>query len=66
MQYAKLTASMILLWVLMFLIFAGPFFTIWTLNQMFQLKIEYTFKNWAAVVWLITLLHGIRFQVKKS
>jgi hypothetical protein len=36
----------------------GPFITIWSLNTLFTLSIEYTLETWCAVVWLLTITFG--------
>lgn len=51
---------------LLVVVTAGPFFTIWSLNTLFGLEIGYTFKTWCAVLWLLTLFHGIRVVVRSS
>ena len=50
----------------MVLVFFGPIFTIWSLNALFPLEIPYSFKTWAAVLWLITIFHGIRITMSKK
>lgn len=49
----------------LFLIF-GPIFTIWALNTVFGTEIPMTFKTWCAVVWLLTVLHGFKINVKSN
>jgi hypothetical protein len=56
---------LLLLGLLIALIGVGPIFTIWSLNTLFKLEIEMNFTNWCAVVWLMTVLHGIRISLKK-
>mgnify|MGYP001563052093 FL=1 len=34
----------------------GPLATIWALNQLFHLNLNFDFKTWAAVFWLAALL----------
>lgn len=43
-----------------------PIFTIWSLNTLFHTEIPYTFATWCAVVWLITLLHGIKITIQQN
>lgn len=52
--------------LLIILVIFGPIFTIWSLNLLFGLKIPVTFETWAAVIWLMTIFHGIKFQIKKN
>lgn len=57
--------AMILLVSLVLLLILGPFFTIWSLNQLFALKIPMSFKSWCASLWLIAAIHGIRITFTK-
>lgn len=62
------TKAMIAIGVLISLLLAltvGPFFTIWSLNTLFRLEIEYSFKSWMAVLWLLTVFHGIRIVIRR-
>lgn len=52
--------------ILVILFVCGPIFTIWSLNTIFGLQIPVTFQTWASIVWLMTVMHGIKFQVKKN
>lgn len=52
--------------VLLVFFAVGPFFTIWSLNTLFGLQIEMNFKNWVAVVWLLTIFHGIKLVLNKE
>jgi hypothetical protein len=55
------------LWlVFMALIIIGPMFTIWSLNCLFGTEIAFNLKTWAAVIWLMTVFHGIKFQIKRN
>jgi|688.fasta_scaffold303410_2 hypothetical protein len=50
-----MNSSKIMFWVLLiiFLVFVGPFLTIWSLNVLFPaLAIQYTLETWAAVILL--------------
>jgi hypothetical protein len=47
------------------LLLGGPICTIWSLNTLFSLEIPYTFETWAAVIWLMTVFHGIRITLSK-
>lgn len=51
---------------LVFIVLLSPFFTIWSLNILFGLEIPYTFVSWCAVLWLITVLNGIRIGFNKN
>lgn len=49
------------------LVIGGPLVTIWALNVLFGLSIEYSVQTWFAVVWLGSLLSGaIGVSYKKS
>ena len=63
---AKLAFLLVLLLCLVVVVFVSPFFTIWSLNYLFHTEIAISFKSWCAVVWLLTVLHGIRFNAQKS
>lgn len=49
-----------------FLITMGPIFTIWSLNALFFLNIPVNFTSWCAVLWLTTVLNGIRLNAKRN
>lgn len=42
--------------VVLVIVIAGPFWTIWALNLLFGLSIPITFKTWLAVTWLEIVL----------
>lgn len=48
-----------------FLIFIGPFLSIWALNTLFTLAIPYTFETWAAAGILNAVVSGGLIQSKK-
>jgi hypothetical protein len=48
----------LLIVVLIAFIVIGPFVTIWSLNTLFGLSIDYTFWTWLAVVWLSLVTFG--------
>jgi hypothetical protein len=53
------TSLIILLFVLaVFLLIIAPFVTIWSLNTLFTLTIEYTIWTWLAMVWLSLVTFG--------
>lgn len=56
----------ILLGVIFVFVFFGPMFTIWSLNALFGLEIPVSFKTWCAVLWLMTVIHGIKITLKRN
>jgi hypothetical protein len=66
MDATKVLVVVLLAIILVFLIIFGPIFTIWSLNTLFPIQIPISFQSWAAVIWLMTIIHGIKFQLKKS
>lgn len=66
MDAGKVVAVLFVILTVLFLIVFGPFITIWSLNLLFGLEIEYSFKTWAAVVWLTTVLNGIKIGLRKQ
>lgn len=48
----------LLIVALIALIIVGPFVTIWSLNTLFSLAIEYTVWTWLAIVWLSLVTFG--------
>ena len=52
--------------LLFLIVLIGPFFTIWSLNTLFQLEIQYSFQSWVAINWLMLMFHGARSSLKKS
>lgn len=47
------------------LIIVGPFLTVWALNTLFGLNIEYSFSTWLAVIILHSLLQ-VKVSTKKD
>lgn len=47
-------------------IFGGPLLTIWSLNLLFGLQIDYSFKSWVAVLWLMVVLHSFKILAKND
>lgn len=43
-----------------FLIFIGPVFSIWSLNQIFNLNIPLTFSSWCAMAWFHVIFYNLR------
>ena len=43
---------------IVFLVVIGPVATIWSLNTLFNLNIDYTFWTWLAVAWLSLATFG--------
>ena len=66
MKITKTIVVALLFVLLLVLIWIGPIFTIWSINTLFGLEIPITFNSWAAVVWLMTVFHGIRFQINRN
>ena len=52
--------------VIVALIVIGPLFSIWSLHTLFALEIPFSFKTWVAMIWVHTILHGIRTTFKKT
>ena len=48
------------------LVLLGPIFSIWSLNILFGTEIAYNFKTWVAMIWIHTIIHGIRTTFKKN
>lgn len=44
--------------LLIFLIVVTPFLTIWSINTLFNLGIDYTVWTWLAMAWLSTVTFG--------
>jgi cobalamin biosynthesis protein CobD/CbiB len=65
-QNKEAVLALMLIGLVLCLLVVGPFFTIWSLNTLFGLQIPYSFTSWAAVVWLLTALHGIKISLNKS
>ena len=62
----EILVVLVLLAMVVVLIIVGPIFTIWSLNALFQMEIPYNFQTWAAMVWIHTILHGVRANFKKT
>jgi hypothetical protein len=52
--------------LLLFFLILGPIFTIWSINVVFKLEIPVNFKTWIAVLWIMTVIHGIRIVLKRE
>jgi hypothetical protein len=63
---AKIVVIVFMGLLLLAVVAFSPFFTIWSLNHLFHTEIPLTFKSWCAVIWLLTVLHGIRMSYNKS
>jgi hypothetical protein len=50
----------IIVFILVALVIAGPLIVIWALNQLFGFSIDYTFWNWLAVIVLTGVLKAER------
>jgi len=62
----EILVVLVLLAMVIVLIIVGPIFTIWSLNTLFQMEIPYNFQTWVAMVWVHTILHGVRASFKKT
>lgn len=56
---------LIILLVFLIIIF-GPFISIWSLNTLFNLGIDYTFKTWLAAIILSSIIYGSSQSGNKS
>lgn len=60
------TPLFVIVVVLLVLVLA-PFVTIWSLNTLFSVGIEYTLWTWLAAVWLsMVTFGGIAYNTKKK
>ena len=50
--------------LVLFFLTVGPLLTIWSLNTMFDLGLEYTWKTWLAAAWLGGLVYGSTVRSK--
>jgi hypothetical protein len=56
----------VLVLVLAIIVFA-PFATIWSMNTLFGLGIDYTFWTWLAMAWLSTVTFGgVAYNVRRK
>lgn len=55
-------AFVMILLVAMAIIVASPLITIWAVNTLFGLGVEYTFWTWLAMSWIYVLMFGGRFK----
>ncbi len=62
----ELVINLILYGILLLLIIFAPLVTIWSLNTLFLFAIPYSFKSWAAIIWLFGMLHGIRLTFNRT
>lgn len=49
-----------------FLIFIGPFCSIWSINTLFGTEIVLTFKTWVAMAWLHLVIGSSFIKNKKN
>ena len=54
----SLAGFLFLIAVIITLIILGPLVTIWSLNTLFNLNIDYTFYTWLAMAWLSLATFG--------
>ncbi len=68
MSVLKLLGITFVLIALILFVLVGPYITIWSLNQLFHLGLEYDFKTSMAVIWLAAVLNGIagNFRARKT
>lgn len=66
MDGAKVLIILGFLVCLIVILCVGPLFTIWSLNCLFGTEIPVNFSTYCAVVWLMTILHGIKLGYKNS
>lgn len=62
----KIVLVCCLLGIIALFVTFGPFFTIWSVNTLFGLQIPMNFLTWVAVLWLMTVLHGIKVTLRKD
>lgn len=45
----------------------GPIFTVWSIQVLFRSeRLELNLQSWCAALWLMTVLNGLKFAVKKN
>ena len=49
--------------IVLFVIIGGPLLSIWSLNTLFKLDIEYTFDTWLAA---LLLMGAVQTRIKKN
>ena len=49
--------------IVLFVIIGGPLLSIWSLNTLFKLDIEYSFDTWLAA---LLLMGAVQTRIKKS
>lgn len=52
--------------VIIALVLMSPFVTIWSLNTLFKLDIQYTFWTWSAMLWINVTISGARYKGYKN
>jgi|688.fasta_scaffold08091_33 hypothetical protein len=57
LNLTPITFTVLILLIIALLIFA-PLVTIWSLNTLFNLGIDYTFWTWLAMAWLTMVTFG--------
>lgn len=58
-------AVLVALAFMTFVLFIGPFFSIWSINCLFGTEIPLNFNTWCAMAWLL-LVFGIRIIANKN
>lgn len=54
---------LVIIGIVLFVVIGGPLLSIWSLNTLFKLDIEYTFDTWLAALLLMGVLQA---KVKKN
>ena len=62
----KLLIILFFLVALIAILCVGPLFTIWSINCLFGTEIPVNFSTYCAVVWLMTVVHGIKLGYKNN
>lgn len=69
MNYSDWRIAIFGLTLLLFVpvLFMGPIFTVWSIQVLFRSdKLELNLQSWCAALWLMTLINGLKFAVKKN
>ena len=64
-EAAKVLGVLLILIFAILIIVFGPLVTIWSLNTLFHLNIEYSFWTWLAMAWLGGVLSASKFKNKE-
>lgn len=69
MNYNDIKIALFGLTLLLFLpvLTLGPIFTVWSIQILFRSEtLELNLQSWCAALWLMTLINGLKFHVKKN